>query len=481
MDEFTREFPQEPPRRRRRKPTKFEIFKVAYLPYLIAAAAVVVILTVSTGAISRSVALHKAKEEVAKAESQAAVQLAIAQEEEASRLLREAQLLADGYDYDGAISLLDSFSGKAADFPQLLSRRDAYVSAKAELVAWSDPEEVPNLSFQLLVADPGRAFRNESYGNDYNRNYVTTDEFSNILQQLYDNGYILVHPSDLVTDGIDDSGHPVLTTATLYLPQGKKPLILTQCGVNYYTYMTDGDDDGLPDKDGAGFASRLVVDENGRVVNEMIDSEGNLLTGAFDLVPILDAFLEIHPDFSYRGAKATLAVTGYDGIFGYRTDSDTEEEADAEYYAAQMAGAMAVVEALRESGYEIACYSYDHIAYGDHDVSGIEEDLESWQDEVEPLLGQVDTLVYPFGSDIGEYSAGCYNDERYQALRSAGFRYFIGLDNDSQGWAEVTDTYFRQTRRLVTGEGLAYAPDIYADLFDADGILNPNRGTVPEE
>ena len=26
------------------------------------------------------------------------------------------------------------------------------------------------------------------------------------------------------------------------------------------------------------------------------------------------------PDFSYRGAKGTIALTGYDGILGYRTD-----------------------------------------------------------------------------------------------------------------------------------------------------------------
>ena len=37
------------------------------------------------------------------------------------------------------------------------------------------------------------------------------------------------------------------------------------------------------------------------------------------MVPLIDAFVKKHPDFSYRGAKGTLALTGYNGVLGYRT------------------------------------------------------------------------------------------------------------------------------------------------------------------
>ena len=47
--------------------------------------------------------------------------------------------------------------------------------------------------------------------------------------------------------------------------------------------------------------------------------DGSISVGAYDLVPLLDEFIEEHPDFSYRGAKAVLAFTGYNGILGYRT------------------------------------------------------------------------------------------------------------------------------------------------------------------
>jgi hypothetical protein len=51
----------------------------------------------------------------------------------------------------------------------------------------------------------------------------------------------------------------------------------------------------------------------------MVDANGNTVTGDYDMVPILEKFVAQHPDFSYRGAKAVLALTGYNGLLGYRT------------------------------------------------------------------------------------------------------------------------------------------------------------------
>ena len=72
--------------------------------------------------------------------------------------------------------------------------------------------------------------------------------------------------------------------------------------------------------DGDGFASKLVVDENGDVKNEYIEDDGSVSTGDYDMVPLIDTFVKEHPDFSYHGRKGILAMTGYDGVLGYRTD-----------------------------------------------------------------------------------------------------------------------------------------------------------------
>ena len=72
--------------------------------------------------------------------------------------------------------------------------------------------------------------------------------------------------------------------------------------------------------DGDGYASRLVLDENGDVKTEYIEDYGSVSVGDYYMVPLLDAFINEHPDFSYHGRKGMLAMTGYDGVLGYRTD-----------------------------------------------------------------------------------------------------------------------------------------------------------------
>lgn len=65
----------------------------------------------------------------------------------------------------------------------------------------------------------------------------------------------------------------------------------------------------------------MVIDENGKPTCEYTQDDGTVVTGAYDCVPLMDQFLEEHPDAAYHGAKGTIALTGYDGILGYRTDS----------------------------------------------------------------------------------------------------------------------------------------------------------------
>ena len=46
------------------------------------------------------------------------------------------------------------------------------------------------------------------------------------------------------------------------------------------------------------------------------------------MVPLIDSFVKEHPDFSYKGAKGIIALTGYNGILGYRTDISYQERPD---------------------------------------------------------------------------------------------------------------------------------------------------------
>ena len=299
------------PRRRRR--TQMEVFKEAYLPAIIAAVAVLLIVIFIIGSISRSIQAKKAAAEESQQASIAAQQELSRLTEEANALIKDADLLAAEYDYAGALRVLESFSGDASRFEILVNKKAELEQAQSQMVAWEDPNDVVNPSFQMLIADTARTFSNASYGTAYNRNFITTGEFSQILQQLYANGYILIDMDDIVSVETNDLGETVYRTKTLYLPQGKKPLMITQTQVNYYTYMIDGDGDKLPEKYGAGFGSKLVLDESGEITCQMVDGDGNTITGDYDLIPILESFIANNPDFSFKGARAIIAVSGYDG------------------------------------------------------------------------------------------------------------------------------------------------------------------------
>ncbi len=474
MDESTNES-QRPGNPRRRRRSQEQIFKEQYLPFIIAGVALIMIVIFIVGAFGRFSAQKKEEarqESVAKEQSLAASRQLQAELED---ILNRAEALADQYDYAGAIAVIDSFSGNIADFTELALKRDRYAQAQSEMQLWDDPSEVVNLSFHLLIADPARAWEDEDYGDSYNRNFVTTGEFEKILEQLYSNDYVLVDYNDFISITQDENGNNVYTAKKMYLPMGKKPLMITETQVNYYQYMTDSDGDGNPDKDAAGFASRLLVDENGQLTCELVDSSGNTVRGNYDLVPILESFIQEHEDFSFGGARAVLAVSGYDGIFGYRIDADGREKG-VDYYNQQVTEATKVVNALREKGYILACYTYENEAYGDYNATEIQADLAKWSSEITPVLGATDVLVYARNSDIGDTYAGA----AYEALKSAGFHYYLGFCKAKSPWAEVGGEYVRQGRQLVTGYSMTYNPDYFQGMFDPLTVLDQTRPDISE-
>lgn len=463
---------------RRRKRSQAQIFKENYLPLIISAAALVLIFIFIIGSAGRAIQKHRLDKQASIAVSESAAAEKKRLDSEALLLLSQAQQQAAGFNYLGAIATIDTFSGDISQYPDLANKRSEYAAAQQDMVAWSDPSKVVNLSFHMLISDTERAFKDDEYGGAYNRNFVTVGEFSQILQQLYDNGYILVNLTDFTTATTNEAGDTIYTAKQLYLPRDKKPVMITQTGVNYYKYMTDGNDDGLPDEKGAGFASRLIIGPDGKVTCEMVDREGKTLVGNYDLVPILDAFIAEHPDFSYNGARATLAVTGYDGVFGYRTDAASKEAKGQEFHDKEVAGAKAVADALRAEGYRIACYTYDNVEYGSYSAAEIEEDLKKWTAEVTPVLGDVDTLVFAQGSDIAG-SDTTYGSETYDVLKKAGFHYYLGFCDSGTPWAQLGSDYVRMGRILVTGSHMYHNPNWFTGLFDAKEILDKTRGEVP--
>ena len=451
---------------RRRKRSKWEIFKEAYLPLIIVAVAAILILVFIIGSITRGVQNKKAK--VLAAEIAASQQAAM--DEEANSIIANAKALANSYDYEAAVAVIDSFTGNLDAYPELNQLRQDYIVAASQMEIWPDVNNIPNLSFHSLIVDAQRAFSFPGYESSNRQHYITTTEFSNILQKLYENNYILVGLDDIYTTEIAADGSTIYTAKTLRLPMGKKPIMLTQTNVNYYTYLSDTDSDKITDAGGAGFATKLVVGTDGSVDCEYMDADGKIHVGAYDLIPILDDFIDAHPDFSFNGAKAIISVTGYDGIFGYRTNPEAESYFGTAVYDQAVSDAASVANALKESGYELACYTYNNTGYGNLSAEELQQDVDAWLTHVASVIGQTDILVYAQKSDIT--SETTYSGEKFDILQQAGFRFYLGFCQDKTPWTTIEGSYVRQGRIMVTGYNLSNYPDWFAAMFAPATVLD---------
>ena len=382
---------------------------------------------------------------------------------ERQELISQADSLALGYDYDGALDLIKGYVGDAGDYTRYEELLEAYQrleEEKSSLVLYGGEytsiTQINHIFFHSLVADNSKAFDGDRKSKGYNMYMTTISEFNKILDALYQGGYVLVKMADLVKQETLEDGTTRYVENKIYLRPGKKPFVLSQDDVNYYSYM-----------DGDGFASRIVIGKDGKPTCEMLQDDGTTITGAFDLVPILDAFIEEHPDFSYQGARGLLAITGYEGVLGYRTNEEASPT-----YEEDKAAVTEVAQVLKEEGWEFASHSWGHKNMTEVSVDTLKRDTDRWLKEVAPLIGNTDIYVFPFGNDI-ENTVGNYSNEKYKYLKKQGFNVFVGVYKEP--WMQIKKDYVRMNRRPLDGQAMLQFPERLKDLFDAKDILDPQR------
>ena len=398
--------------------------------------------------------------------------------------MEEAALLAASYDYDGAIEKLNSIEGAASD-PEITARITEYETKRDNCVP-VNMNEVTHIFYHSLIVDPDRGFAGDDYLAAGFKQWMTTvDEFNNITQAMYDNGYVLVRLRDLVVQTTDADGTVHFTSnPDLKLPAGKKAFVMSMDDLSYYHSY-----------DGRGIASKIVLDENGKPTCEYVQADGTTVTGAYDYVPLLDQFIAEHPDASYKGAKGMIALTGYNGILGYRTDIayKTGENLTSDQSAwlaahpdfnwdEECAQAKTVADGMKADGWEFASHTWGHIKIGDASLERIQTDTEKWEAYVAPLVGGTDTIIFAHGQDLSDWHDYSTDNEKFNYLKSKGYNFFCNVDS-TQYFLQIRDNYVRQGRRNLDGYRLWN--DVHgsvnrtSDLFDASQVLDPRRTDVP--
>ena len=386
-----------------------------------------------------------------------------------------ANYMAAQYDYDSAIALLKEQPGYDRN-DRLKNLVTTYEETKASCRPYPI-DQITHVFFHSLIYDTSRAFDGDAYEPGYNQVMTTVSEMNSILQQMYNRGFVMVSLHDMVQ--FDEAGS--LSTKEILLPPGKTPFVLSQDDCSYYHYS-----------DGDGFPQKLVVTEDGKVKNSYLEADGSISIGDYDVVPIVDTFVEQHPDFSYHGHKGILALTGYEGVLGYRTDevyktrqADRITEFQQVFFDQnpdfdfdkEVAEAKKVADAMKAEGWEFASHTWGHINPRNVSMESLERDSSRWRDWVEPITGPTDVLIFAFGADISDWQPYTMENPLYAHYKAMGFNIFCNVDASEKCWVQIGPDYLRQARRNLDGYRMYYTPDLISDLFDVDLAWDDSRTT----
>lgn len=482
-------------KRSRRRKQRDLILKASLVGVLLIILAVILVLAFRVGKDQKQTAdkdSDKKQEQQAEDNTTKEEELKEEKEQQRQLLMAQADLQAAQYDYDAAMATLNSIEGAAEDteiqekLTQIQQTKDSCVPVNMN--------EVTHIFYHSLVVDPEKGFAgNDSISAGFKQWMTTVDEFNKITQSMYEKGYVMVSLHDLVEQTVDADGTVHFKPATIMLPPGKKAYVLSLDDLCYYHSY-----------DNRGIASKIVLDENGKPTCEYIQDDGTVVTGAYDCVPLMDAFVEQHPDASYRGAKGIIALTGYNGILGYRTDgvyNTSVPEEDPEHFFLsrdqqkwldehpdfnwdqECAEAKKVADAMKADGWEFASHTWGHQHVADISYDKLVRDTERWAKYVAPLVGGTDTIIFAHGQDLTSGQDYTPDNEKFTYLKSQGFNFFCNVDS-TQYWLKIEDNYLRMGRRNLDGYRLwkdAHGTESKtSDLFDAKEVLDQRRTDVPD-
>ena len=344
--------------------------------------------------------------------------------------VRAAERLADQGLFDDALALLSDRApaGESVDAAaaEIRSRQAALIPYEGEL---------RHIFFHSLIVYPEMVFTDlETPMGGYNSGFAEKAELERILPQLYERGYVLYDLGECFERGPDGT----MCRKEILLPPGKTPLILSVDDVAY-AY-------------GPGWARRLFVDANGELVYEVPNPSGGIdFAYDGDVMGVVDAFVAEHPDFAWHGHKGTIALTGFQGAFGYPSYDDPANGAQIK----------AVADALKAEGWNFASHSYTHNngSYGFWGTgcvpAKIGYDIGKWVERVTPWIGETNLFIAPFGVRV--------TGQALQYVLDAGFDVYCTVDDHVVN--ELHDDYALMSRIEIGGYSMREFTDILNELF----------------
>jgi len=372
----------------------------------------------------------------------------------------DIDVMMSGSKYYSAKSLIEQlvvFFPQDSYLTEQLAKCEANVTKK--LVEYTLPVE--HLAIRPLIATPGLAFDNDNYSKNAEDLMITTDEFRKIILQLYQNNYILIDINTLV----NSSGQK----NRLFYPEGKKPLILTIEGLNYYAGRSR-----------SGNSENLSLDSDGNVVSTYKNGTGETVTDRNgEAIGILEQFIGEHPDFSFDGSKGNISLTGFECIFGYVTNEDQVDDRTKAYtdngltpfsittqeISSNKEKVLAIITKLKNNGWTFSSSTYGNIMVANASIEQLQTDTEKWLAQVGSLTGKVKVLLFPSGSIVSS------KDPKGAYLIEKGFIIHAGIGP----WAYFNFSGKNLYMDRIALNGLALRFQNLSRFFSVKAVYDPSR------
>lgn len=314
--------------------------------------------------------------------------------------------------------------------------------------------DIEHIFFHPLIVFPELAFDGSYREKGFDDWMITRDELIKIIDNLYARDYMLIRAED----AFKEVNGRWQRNPELRFPKGKKPLILTIDDLSYNEVYQ-----------GRGFADKLVLDEKGRVTAQYTEAGKVKTSRDYEVATYVNKFVEEHPDFAWKGARGILALTGYEGVLGYRTQEGAPNR------ALEVEKAKEIARVLKKDGWEFSNHSYGHFSLPNHPLKKLRADTAAWQKEVVPIVGKTHIYTLPYGNlphEIKEKKKIDHLvDNGYHIIFAVGIEPYIAPNKKSP-------SRVIQDRRAIDGHSMRKSGKL-DDLFPVKDVFSKSRKANP--
>ncbi len=310
---------------------------------------------------------------------------------------------------------------------------------------------IEHLTFETLLSNPDRALnQNITNSTMLDESKITPFEFKKILQELYSNNYILISLKELYF--IEEN---IIYFKPIFIPQNKKPLILSFNNVTYKTHQT------IP-----GEIDKIIIDNDNQFATYSTKQNiQNRIAYDNEFLPILEAFIENNPDFSYNNAKGIIFFTINNGILGY--DINTKKPSSKH----DIKRASEICKRLTLNGWEFGSNGYSYIQEENFNDMEFTKNINLTRNQLSNVTCNTTYYASPTGVNI------LSQKDKYTILKENNFQVYF--ENSFKNKFELIDNSLFMSRKEVNGNTLRHNTLEFQHLFDCKKVYDHASRQIP--